>query len=520
MTSLVQDFANLFAGNLRSFGQWNPATGGMVTEKSEVALRHYTDHLDGTMGLGVVPITDGGTVLFGCIDVDNHGKGSDGSDVDIPALVEKIEHYRLPLVATRSKSGGAHLYLFGEEYLPAKLVIRLLNSWRDMLQIPNHVDIFPKQDSLVTSSGEKSLGNWINLPFFDESRTVRYAVDDKGQKMSFELFVSYAQSRRVTVAALQEMAHREHLEAPPCIQKMIHTGVESGSRNDSMYNVVVYLKRARPDTFFDDAMGLNQTMFDKPLGAAEAKKVIRSASRRDYLYKCSEEPCKSLCDRRVCITREFGISTEESKELDAQDQLPQFTELIEYQSEPPRWGIHVNGKLIANIPTIILRDPAMMGTLIFEQLKINIPKITQDSWRRRILDPLVPTLRVVEVPKEASASGIIAAKFNEFVQKADLTSDGTNIEDRKALTRNIPVVQVINGVRCIVFRGTAFSEFLKRNKAEVMTGMDLWTSLRRDCGADHDKLRIPGGKPINIWYAPVTEDHEVKVNEPKFRSEF
>lgn len=520
MTSLVQDFATLFAGNLRSFGQWDPATGNMITEKSEVTLQHYADHLGGKMGLGVVPITDGGTVLFGCIDVDNHGKGSDGSDIDIPKLVEKIEHYRLPLVATRSKSGGAHLYLFGEEYLPAKLVIRLLNSWRDMLQIPNHVDIFPKQDSLTTSSGEKSLGNWINLPFFDKDKTVRYAIDDKGQKMSFELFISYAQSRRVTVAALQEMAHREHLEAPPCIQKMIHTGVESGSRNDSMYNVVVYLKRARPDTFFDDAMALNRTMFDKPLGPAEAKKVIRSASRRDYLYKCSEEPCKSLCDRKVCVTREFGISTDESKELDAQDQLPQFTELIEYQSEPPRWGIHVNGKLIANIPTIILRDPAAMGTLIFEQLKINIPKITQDSWRRRILDPLIPTLRVIEVPKEASASGIIAAKFNEFVQKADLTSDGTNTEDRKALTRNIPVVQVINGTRCIVFRGTAFSEFLKRNKAEVMTGMDLWTSLRRDCGADHDKLRIPGGKPINVWFAPITEDHEVKVDEPKFRSEF
>jgi len=211
---------------------------------------------------------------------------------------------------------------------------------------------------------------------------------------------------------------------------------------------------------------------------------------------------------------------DESKELDAQDSLPQFTELIEYQSEPPRWGIHVNGKLISNIPTIILRDPAMMGTLIFEQMKINIPKITQDAWRKRVLDPLIPGLRIVEVPKEASASGVIQSKFNEFVQKADLTSDGTNIEDRKALTRNIPVVQVIDGVRCVVFRGTAFSEFLKRNKAEVMTGMDLWTSLRRDCGADHEKMRIPGGKPVNVWYAPITEDHEGKIDEPKFKSEF
>jgi len=50
--------------------------------------------------------------------------------------------------------------------------------------------------------------------------------------------------------------------------------------------------------------------------------------------------------------------------------------------------------------------------------------------------------------------------------------------------------------------------------------MDLWISLRRDCGADHDKIRIPGGKPINVWYAPLTDDHEEKINEPEFRTEF
>jgi hypothetical protein len=206
--------------------------------------------------------------------------------------------------------------------------------------------------------------------------------------------------------------------------------------------------------------------------------------------------------------------------LDAHDSLPQFTELIEYRSEPPRWGLHVNGTLIPNIPTAVLRDPNMMGTLIFEQLKINIPKMTQETWRKRILDPLVPTLRVIEVPKEASASGVIQSKFQEFVQKADLTRDGTDQADRKALLRNIPVVQDINGTRYVVFRGTAFSEFLKRNKAEVLTGMDLWTCLRRDCNADHDKIRIPGGKTLNVWMAPLTDDYEVKLDEPQFTTEF
>ncbi|HLO98255.1 MAG TPA: hypothetical protein VK171_06645, partial [Fimbriimonas sp.] len=359
------------------------------------------------------------------------------------------------------------------------------------------------------------------LCYFGGDDTNRYAVDESGTKLSFELFLSYAQAKRVSVEQLQEYVQREHLEAPPCVQKMIYTGVESGSRNEAMYNVVIYLKRARPETFFDDAMELNKTMFDRPLGNQEARKVIRSASRRDYQYKCGEEPCKSLCDRKVCVTREFGISTEESKELEAGDNLPKFTELIEYQSEPPRWGIHVNGKLISNIPTVVLRDPNAMGTLIFEQLKINIPKISLDGWRKRVLDPLVPNIKLIEVPKEASASGVIEQKFREFVAKADLTKDGHETADRKALVRNIPVVQVIDGVRCVVFKGIAFSEFLKRNKADLQSGMDLWTTLRRECGAAHTRIRIPGvGTPVNVWYAPLDEGYNATMEDADVKPEY
>ena len=517
MDGLVNDFADLFSGNLRSYGRWDPVSGNMSTVKGEVTNAQYLEHLKGGIGLGVVPVTDGGTCKFGAIDVDKH---ESPEDIDFEALQSKINEYRLPLVMCRTKRGGAHLYLFGDEYLPAKQVRRVLGSWRDVLEIKHKTEIFPKQDSLVTSSGEKALGNWINLCYFDAENTLRYGFDEECNKLSFDLFLQYAQSKRVTTEQLAELTMREHLEAPPCIQKMIHSGVESGARNEALYNITVYLKRARPDNFFDDAMGLNGSIFDKPLTPVEAKKVIRSASRRDYLYKCSEEPCKSLCDRKLCVTREFGISMDEKKDLDAHDSLPQFSELIEYLSDPPRWGIHVNGQLIANIPTVVLRDPNAMGTLIFEKLKVNIPKISQDTWRTRVLDPLIPTLRTIEVPKEASASGVVQAKFAEFVQKADLTRDGKDLNDRKALLRNIPIVQVIDNVRCVVFRGTAFSEYLKRNKAEVQTGMDLWTTLRRDCGASHDKLRVPGGKTLNVWYAPITDEYEVKVDVPEFTTEF
>ena len=175
MTSLIEDFASLFAGNLRSFGRWDPSSGSMTTEKGEVKLSNYADHIEGRVGLGVVPVTDGGTCLFGAIDVDKHDTPE---DIDFKSIQAKIDEYRLPLVMCRTKRGGAHLYLFGQEYLPAKQVQRILANWRDMLEIPYKTEIFPKQDSLITSGGEKALGNWINLCYFDAANTKRYALDD------------------------------------------------------------------------------------------------------------------------------------------------------------------------------------------------------------------------------------------------------------------------------------------------------------------------------------------------------
>jgi hypothetical protein len=166
--------------------------------------------------LGIVPITDGDTCLFGAIDIDKH---ESPEDVDFAALAAKIREYRLPLVMCRTKRGGAHLYLFGSDYLNARQVRRILASWRDVLQIPYKTEIFPKQDSLTTASGERALGNWINLCYFDCENSLRYGFDDSGEPTSFELFIRLAQNKRISAEDLNELFQREHLEAPPCIQK-------------------------------------------------------------------------------------------------------------------------------------------------------------------------------------------------------------------------------------------------------------------------------------------------------------
>ena len=69
---------------------------------------HYAEHLAGKLGLGLVPVRRDGTCRFAAIDIDI-------DSIDHPALLQKVLARKLPLTVCRSKSGGAHLYLFMKE---------------------------------------------------------------------------------------------------------------------------------------------------------------------------------------------------------------------------------------------------------------------------------------------------------------------------------------------------------------------------------------------------------------------
>jgi hypothetical protein len=63
--------------------------------------------------LGIIPIRDDSTCSWGCIDVDTY-------PLEHNKIVEKIRRLELPLIVCRSKSGGAHLFLFTEEPVTAE----------------------------------------------------------------------------------------------------------------------------------------------------------------------------------------------------------------------------------------------------------------------------------------------------------------------------------------------------------------------------------------------------------------
>lgn len=519
----LKRYSILFRGNDRSYGVWIPDTTKMMTEKKLVSDKQYQGHLDGVRGLGLVPIMDSGMCWFGAIDIDNHGELE---DIDLARVSKIIREKSLPLVACRSKSGGIHAYVFCKEPVRAKVLRSAMEKWAGDIGFPR-AEIFPKQDLLdMDVDGERRLGNWINLCYFDTKSTVRHALNENGEKASLEEFLDQAEAVRITSDDVTDLVNTAHTQAPPCIQRLLSGGIPAGARNEAMYNITVYLKRANPNTYLDDALDINTQVFDPPLPSAEAKRTIKSASRRDYKYRCQQEPLKGLCDSRVCVKREFGITKSDFDEITANDMLPEFVSVVKYMTDPVKWGISIragggdgHAKLVTNIPTDMLYNFEVLKNRITETLKMGVPSITKRNWEKIII-PLITNAHEYALPEDASQSGIIGGRLREFLDKAN-----TNVTDmskeREKILRGIPCVMEINSTLCLAFRAMDFVKYLKSVKSEEVKGPNLWFTLGilPDLPMSHAKISVKG-KKLTVWFTPLAgydkADHPAPDVKPEY----
>jgi len=489
------DFAKLFEGNKQTFGQWCPKDGKMFTAKGEYTQENFNKHINGVMGIGIVPIMEEGSVMWGAIDIDNHS--GDDPSANIEVVARTVFAKGIPLVPCRSKSGGVHCYLFMSEAVPAALLKKLLHKWAAEIGFPD-AEVFPKQTELR----DNVTGNWINLPYFGE-HTVRYALainEGGSEKLTLDQFVRYAETCKLSKAMLKSFVLAGHEQAPPCLQELIINGVQKGMRNEALYGFTIYLKKRFPIAVCrQEVSAINQMLFESPVTIMEVNKTFQSASRKGYKYKCAEEPFRKYCDSKVCLTREYGIEVSEVNSLG--EGMPEFQKLRVMDTEPPIWELTVNEKIIF-VATRELRTFPLLAEEIMAKLFIVTPLISQKDWMM-ILAELMKNLEHIEVPDNASVDGVIRERLIEFIDRADFNSAGKDPSDKDLILRGLPVIQQteVEGKRVVMFRGGDFISYLKRTRSEELKGTALWMAIRK-MGVVHKRTRLKG-KVMNVWALPV-----------------
>ena len=110
-------FAAIFDGLKSAYGTFridSKKADGKNTGKASLLRNPRTTelwegHLSGKGdSIGIIPINEDNQCVWGCIDIDQY-------PLDHKRLIEKIDQVGLPLVICRSKSGGAHCFLFAKK---------------------------------------------------------------------------------------------------------------------------------------------------------------------------------------------------------------------------------------------------------------------------------------------------------------------------------------------------------------------------------------------------------------------
>ena len=217
---MIDEFIKLFSGLKENFGQIklqakvefdkerNKIKPEYIWSKQAILPQHYQQHIDGKISIGIQPCTKEGKASFGCIDVDPENY----KDFNIVLLLSYIEKYKLPMVPCRSKSGGLHIYLFLTEAISAQTMRDALASILLPLELKRTTEIYPKQIELEPDEHGNMSGNFINLPYFNHTKTKRYALDKNNTALSLEQFIKIAITSRVSPEELDQLITRVDTE--------------------------------------------------------------------------------------------------------------------------------------------------------------------------------------------------------------------------------------------------------------------------------------------------------------------
>jgi hypothetical protein len=321
-------FKSIFEGLKIAYGQYQKgerAENGKQKGKAFIVRKNVSDdlwhnHLKGEgPALGIIPITENNSCRWGCIDIDQY-------DFDHTSFIQNVRKVNLPLIVCRSKSGGAHVFLFTKDFIPAATMQTTLKKMAATLGYEGS-EIFPKQ------------------------------VEKKKVEEAF-------------------------LNGPPCLNRLAIDGFGEGARNNALFNIAVYYKQATPDGWENNVVQANMRYMNPPLSNGEVQQLIKSVNRKGYdKYRCKDAPINSVCNSGLCRMKKFGVGFGE-------EEMPILGNLTKYASKPPQWFLNVGDSRI-ELKTEQLYNAGLFALACLDQANLIVPVPKPKDWKNVFLKTLI-----------------------------------------------------------------------------------------------------------------------------------
>ena len=507
---MLERFKEIFVGYDKAYGYTE--LQGSISEKGKHESKSFTKrepvtdllwqrHLKGEEpSLGIFPIREDNKCKWGCIDIDVY-------PFDHKELIKKIKDKNLPLIVFKSKSGGAHTFLFTKEFVPASLIRERLKR---MAAVLGHAkrEIYPKQDYVRFDRND--LPSWLNIPYHGGDNTTRYALDEEGNKLSLENFYQFHDKKVLTEKELiNETIYKQDpkedngllKEAPPCLITLLKDGMEEGGRNEAMYNVGVYLKKRYPSSWQGEIHIYNKEFMKPPLKDGEMKSLEKSLDKKDYRYKCKQEPILSFCNSKVCVTREFGVGDDSPP--------PEITEIKIFRSHPPIYIVYVDA-LPVEVDDQTLHDPERFSIACMSQLGQPLLPISKIIWRKMLRKFMGSKMIEIPVPESAKLENQIKDLMNDFIFRVN-AKKMSDVLNECAYSEN----------GTTYFTSSGFLEFLSKSKIWNI-GKNKTIKMLGDVFKAKEKNKKINKKSVRVFEMDTPEfvrqePEEMEIKDPSFK---
>jgi len=511
----ILEFTRFFKGNTSGYGvhiydkpndKGEKRSGKSLTKLEPLTERQYIEHLSGNVGLGISPINERNKCIFSVIDVDEY-------KIDFKKYFKINEDYNLPLCFFRSKSGGLHIYVFFDQEYPAKTVTETMKKLLIVLGLKSDTEIFPKQ----TKVQRNKIGNWINLPYFNEKNPTQYLYGKNGEKLSLTHALQYIKNQVVSIEELKDIITSvPFADAPPCLQTLYILNdftKDSHNRNDFLFNVASYLKNKYEDDFPDKIRSINQ-QFPDPINEKELEStIINSHQRKTYSYNCKHPVLASVCNKEVCKKREYGIASLESPNID-------YGKLVQYKGLSTRYEWEINGKILKFDSEDDIISQSTFLKLCIRELREYPFRLSQKRWDR-VIREAVDEMEVA-VDKDEFSNEIL---FKDYLIK--FLTEGAMAKSKEQI--GLHRVYEDQKVGCYVFKRVDLMEFLDSKHFFKLRPKEIKEIILKMEGREK-RYHIKGNVSLKVWMIPFKSvdlryqimnqsDEELKEDFSEFQDE-
>ena len=216
-----------------------------------------------------------------------------------------------------------------------------------------------------------------------------------------------------------------------------------------------------------------------PLPAQEVLTLISTLKKKEYNYKCSDEPIRSYCNVSKCRNRKYGIG--------GGNTTPIFSSLSKLDTKPPLWFLSINDKRL-ELSTEQLQNQLKFQRSCMELLNIMPPRMNDRGWQTLIQNLMDSGMEIIEVSDDVTVEGQFMELLESFCTDMAQANTRDEILLGKPFTEN----------KKTYFRIKDLKDYLAKHRFTDME-INRIASKLRDLKADHKFWNIKG-RGVNVWF--------------------